>query len=331
MRALVYTGPYKVEFREEPDPVPGNDEVLVRVGAVGICGSDMHGYHGFDDRRPPPLVLGHEAAGVIVAGRGKGKRITVNPLVTCGTCDYCHGGRQHLCRQRQILSLPPRGGAFAELVRVPEANVVDIPDSLDIAKASLAEPLAVGYHAVRLGATRIARPLSAVRCVVLGGGAIGLASALCLKLQGAEDIWVGEPHAGRRATVERAGPFKVYAPGSKAEPEDSSADLVLDAVGAEATRVAASKLVRAGGVIVHIGLLPGLAGLDVRKVTLQEVTFMGTYCYTMVEFRETVAAMIAGRLGALDWYEERPLKDGAAAFDDIDNQRTNAAKIILRP
>lgn len=331
MRSLVYTGPNSLEFREEPDPTPGNDEVLVRVEAVGICGSDMHAYHGYDERRPPPLVLGHEAAGRIVAGRGTGKRVTVNPLVTCGTCDYCLGGRMHLCRQRQLISLPPRQGAFAELVRVPEANVVEVPDDFEITKAALAEPMAVAYHAAALGIGRLSRPVSSARCVVLGGGAIGLATALCLKLQGAHDIAVGETNPARRETVARSGPFRVYAPGGPDEPAEWTVDLVLDAVGADATRAAACKLVRPGGVIVHIGLLPGTGGVDVRKLTLQEVTFVGTYCYTMVDFRETVAAMVAGRLGLLDWFEERPLSDGARAFADIDAHRTGAAKIMLRP
>jgi L-iditol 2-dehydrogenase len=331
MRALVYTGPNSLEIREEADPTPGNDEVLVRVEAVGICGSDMHAYHGYDDRRPPPLVLGHEAAGRIMVGRGTGKRVTVNPLVTCGTCDFCLGGRVHLCRQRQLISMPPRQGAFAELVRVPEANVVEVPDDFPITKAALAEPMAVAYHAAALGIARLARPVSSVRCVVLGGGAIGLATALCLKLQGAQDISIAETNPARRETVLRSGPFAAYAPGGEGEPKEQSVDLVLDAVGAEATRSAAFRLVRPGGVIVHIGLLPGAGGVDVRKLTLQEITFVGTYCYTMVDFRETVAAMVAGRLGALDWFEERPLTDGAGAFADIDAGRAAAAKIMLRP
>ena len=115
------------------------------------------------------------------------------------------------------------------------------------------------------------------------------------------------------------------------KPEAGSADIVIDAVGAEPTRAAACRLVKPGGVIVHIGLLPGSGGIDIRKITLQEVTLIGTYCYTMVDFRETVAAMAAGRLGALDWLEERPLSEGAAAMSDIDAGRAAAAKIVLRP
>lgn len=331
MRALVYTGPNQLAYREEPDPEPRNDEVVVAVDAVGICGSDMHAYHGYDDRRPAPLILGHEAAGVATSGRFKGRRVTINPLVTCGACDECLDGTPHLCRSRQILSMMPRPGAFAELVRVPEQNLVEIPHDLSTTKAALAEPMAVAYHAVQLGLRQLRRPASRATCVVLGGGAIGLASALVLAMAGSGRILVAEPSAGRRATVARSGPFEAYAPGEAGEPAGGSADLVLDAVGAETTRVAACSLARPGGTIVHIGLLPGNGGMDVRRLTLQEITFVGSYCYTMVDFRETVAALASGRLGALDWYEERPLRDGAAAFRDLDAGTTAAAKIIMRP
>ena len=105
MKALVYTGPNALDFREEADPVPADGEVLVRVEAVGICGSDMHAYHGHDSRRPAPLILGHEAAGRIASGPNAGRRVAVNPLVTCGACEFCAGGRAHLCRSRQIISM----------------------------------------------------------------------------------------------------------------------------------------------------------------------------------------------------------------------------------
>ena len=331
MKALVYTGPNTLAWRDEPDPVPGNDEVVVKVAAVGICGSDMHAYHGHDERRPAPLILGHEAAGTALSGKHAGRRVTVNPLVTCGGCDFCLGWRSHLCRSRQILSMMPRPGAFAELVRVPEQNLVEVPDGFDIVKAALAEPVAVSYHAVQLGLSAMARPASGAHCAVLGGGAIGLAAALVLAMEGVGDIHVGETNPARRATITRDARLHAYGPGDANEPKAATVDLVIDAVGADATRAAACRLVRAGGAIVHIGLLPGSGGLDVRKLTLQEVTFIGSYCYTMVDFRATVAALASGRLGGLDWFEERPLQAGARAFADLDGGRTGAAKIILRP
>ncbi len=332
MKALVYTDKNTVVFRDEPDPVPGNDEVLVKIDACGVCGSDMHAYHGHDGaRRPPPLILGHEASGIVMTGGMTGRRVALNPLVTCGTCRDCLDGRTHLCASRMVLSMPARPGAFAEIVRVPEANLVELPADFDIVKASLAEPVAVAYHAVNRGVRLLNRPVSGARCVVLGGGAIGLASALVLAMGGAGEIFLAEPNAKRRETAMQAGPFKVYAPGSTDAPAQSSADLVIDAVGAGATRADACRLARPGGTIVHVGLLPGSDGVDVRKLTLQEIGFVGTYCYTMLDFRETVAALASGRLGTLAWTEERPLRDGAAAFRDIDRGTTAAAKVILRP
>jgi threonine dehydrogenase-like Zn-dependent dehydrogenase len=217
------------------------------------------------------------------------------------------------------------------MVRVPDRNAVPMPDGLAFTKAALTEPLAVCLHAVNHGARHLAGPVSAARCVVLGAGAIGLGCALVLAMQGAREISIGETNEARRKTAERAGDFRCYAPGSASEPAESSIDLVIDAVGAVPTRAAASRLVRPGGVIVHIGLLPGSDGLDVRKVTLQEIVFTGTYCYTPLEFRDTLHAIADGRLGALDWLEERPLADGPQAFRDIDAGAVAAAKIVLRP
>ena len=331
MKALIYTGPNALEFCDETEPAARNDEVIVQVDAVGICGSDMHAYHGHDSRRPPPLVLGHEAAGSIISGPNAGARVAVNPLVTCGNCDWCLAGRPHLCSSRELLSMPPRAGAFAELVRVPERNLVTIPDDLETKKAALTEPLAVAYHAVNLGAQLLHRPISAGRCLVLGGGAIGLGCALVLAMQGAQEIQIGELNAARRRTASRAGAFHCYVPNERGEPAESSMDLIIDAVGAVATRSAASRLVKPGGVIVHVGLLPGSEGLDVRKITLQEIIVAGTYCYTPLEFCETLAAIARGQLGSLDWVEERPLSEGPRAFRDLDAGATAAAKIVLRP
>jgi threonine dehydrogenase-like Zn-dependent dehydrogenase len=331
MKALVYTAPLSLVFQDEPDPVPEAGEVIVRVEAVGICGSDMHAYHGHDARRPAPLILGHEAAGRIVGGPRAGERVTINPLVVDPACPYAVAGRPHLSPSRQIISMPPRPGAFAQLVRIPERNVVAIPDSLPIEQAALAEPIAVAWHAVRLGAERLHQPFAASRIAILGGGAIGLAAALVSRLFGAADIMIGEPNALRRHAIAATEGFAVYDPGSAGEPAPDSVDLVIDAVGARASRAAASAMVRPGGVIVHAGLLPGQDGLDIRKITLQEITLTGTYCYTPIDFGQTVAALAQGRLGRLSWKEERSLAEGAAAFRAIDEGTTPAAKIVLRP
>jgi threonine dehydrogenase-like Zn-dependent dehydrogenase len=330
MKALVYTGPNSLDFRDTPEPVPEPGEVLVKVEAVGICGSDMHAYHGHDSRRPPPLILGHEAAGRIVGGQRDGERVTINPLVVAPDCPYALEGRWHLSPTRQIISMPPRPGAFAEYVRIPERNVVAIPDAMPIEHAALAEPVAVSWHAVRLGMERLHQPLAACRVVVLGGGAIGLAAAIVARHFGASGIRIAEQNALRRKAIAAQDSFDAYDPASGA-PADNSVDLVIDAVGAAATRAAACAMVRPGGVIVHAGLLPGQDGLDIRKITLQEVTLTGTYCYTPTDFRQTVEALAGGGLGTLAWFECRSLADGAAAFHDIDAGATASAKIVLRP
>jgi L-gulonate 5-dehydrogenase len=328
MKALVYTGPETMTLRDVPAPRAANDEVIISVEAVGICGSDMHAYLGHDERRPAPLILGHEAAGTIASGSGLGRRVTVNPLVTCMTCAACRSGRTNLCAARQIISMPPRQGAFAEQIVIPERNLIAVPDDVALDKAALCEPLACAWHAVKLGAAASAVPLPEACALVIGGGPIGVGTALSLAAFGAPDIAIVEPNTVRRPALARAGNFKVVA---SAEDAAGAFDLVVDAYGSEATRAVASRSVRPGGVIVHIGLAGGAGGLDVRRMTLQEVTFIGTYCYTMADFSETFAAMIAGRLGPLDWFETRPLTDGAQAFADIRAGRNAVPKIVLRP
>ncbi len=331
MKALVYTGPKAMVLREVDDPQPGEDELLIKVDAVGICGSDMHAWHGHDARRPAPLILGHEAAGVVQTGAMAGKRVTVNPLVTCMKCEYCKNGRSNLCRARQIISIPPREGAFAQYVALPGRNLIEVPKATDLHKAALTEPIACSWHAVRVAGVALRDTLTDSTVVVLGGGAIGLAAALVLNAFGCKDISIAETNPLRRKVLAGAGPFNVYDPTTGQGPECGSVHLVIDAFGGAQTRAAASALARPGGVIVHIGLAGGDTGLDVRRMTLQEITFIGSYTYTMDDFRNTADAIFDGRLGALDWYEERPLKDGVGAFDDIDSGRVAAPKIILKP
>ena len=330
MKALVYTGVGQLEYRDVPNPEPGPGRSLVKIEAVGICGSDMHGYHGADPRRIPPLILGHEACGIAETGFYAGQRVTVNPMTTCGRCRYCIEGRDNICPERKLLSIPPNEGAFADYLVIPDSNLVPVPDGVPSAHAALAEPLACGWHAIRLGAERLSQPLSTARVVVIGGGAIGVGAALCALDQGAKDIWIAEPSTLRRETAAKAGPFTAYDP-REAGPAESSADIVVDAYGSEASRADASKLAAPGGVIAHIGLAGGEAGLDTRKMTLQEITFIGTYTYTMADFVATAQAIFAGRMGDFSWIEERPLADGADAFADLDAGKVAAAKLVLIP
>ena len=329
MKALVYTGVKTLTYQDMPDPVPADGEHVIRVDSVGICGSDMHAFLGHDERRPAPLILGHEAAGFIIGGPRNGECVTINPLVTCGTCDACASGRDNLCATRQIISMMPRQGAFAQYVSMPAQNLVTVPSGVDLDKAALAEPIACGWHTVRLGLERINRAPQDLRALVLGGGAIGLGAALSLRAQGVDDITIVEPNAVRAAFL-RDHCAQTVLTGDET-PSDNDYDLVIDGVGYAATRETASACVRAGGVIGHIGLGQAAGGLDIRRITLQEITFFGTYTYTADDFRQTAQAIFDGRLGPLDWTQTRDLADGQQAFDDIRAGTVASPKIILKP
>ena len=330
MKALVYTAPNEVTYREEPEPICGAGEVLIRVDAVGICGSDMHAYHGHDPRRVPPLILGHELVGQILEGPGTGRRVTVNPLITCGACEYCLQGRDNLCANRTMIGMT-RAGAFAERVTTVARSVIDIPQEMNARAAALTEPAATALHAINLAARALVRPLPECSVLVLGGGAIGMLSALLLRSYGVRRLTVSETNPLRRAAIASATHAAVHDPAGAAPPAENSADLVVDAVGAAATRKTALAAVKPGGVVLHIGLQDWTSEIDMRKLTLAEITLIGTYTYATSDLRAAALALHEGAFGALDWVDERPLAEGAAAFRDLHEGRSAAAKILLRP
>ncbi|MEM1366391.1 MAG: alcohol dehydrogenase catalytic domain-containing protein [Pseudomonadota bacterium] len=327
MKALVYTAPETLEMRDVPDPKLGDGDALIRIEAVGICGSDMHGFLGHDARRPAPLILGHEAAGTVLEGPTAwvGKRVTVNPLVTNPQSEASKAGKENICPDRQIISMPPREGAFAQMLAMPVGNLTVVPDHVSAAQASLVEPIACGWHALRQAALQLGR-LAEVNVLVIGGGAIGLGAALSACAQGYGDVTVVETNGLRHDAIRDQG-FNVVSEVS----DDEHFQCVVDAVGFEVTRSLASAVAAPGGVIVHIGLGGGGAGLDTRRMTLQEIAFLGTYTYTKRDFRETANALFNGALGTLNWTESRGLADGAEAFDDMRFNRLSVPKIILIP
>lgn len=329
MKALVYNGPENLSFSEVSEPKAQPGEVIVNIEAVGICGSDMHAYLGHDERRPPPLILGHEACGVIAEGPREGDRVVINPLVTCGACMDCVSGRTNLCSKREIISMPPRQGAFAEKLRIPERNLFSIPSSLNFDLAALAEPLATSWHAVFLSSKSMDRPVSEASALVLGSGAVGLGAALILKSFGCKNIAIAETNPRRRETALKAGFENIINPTEPSDFRPGFINLVIDAVGNKKTREFAISSVRPGGTITHIGLADGVDGFDARRLTLQEISFIGSYTYTPIDFQLTLDAMATGSLGPLSWSETRELKSGAKAFQDLLAGKTAAAKIIL--
>ena len=329
MKALVYKKKKTLIYQEVEDPKVNSGDVLVKIDSVGICGSDMHAFLGHDERRPAPLILGHEAAGIITEGKHIGRRVTVNPLVACQNCIYCTSGRNNICSDRQLISMPPREGAFAEYLAIPYQNVVLVPDGVDINHAALTEPLACGWHAVKLGLKSLNKTVSNIKCLIIGGGAIGVGVNLSLQAMDIKNISLVEKNPLRCKHLKRT--FSDSMEISETIDQERMFDLVIDAVGYSDTRLLASNFCLPGGVIVHIGLGDGIGGLNIRRMTLQEITFIGTYTYTSKDFWETATAIFDGKMGSFNWIEERSLEEGKVAFEDILNGRVSASKIILKP
>ena len=333
MKALVYTQPNETQLQDRPMPVAAPGEVVLRIEAVGICGSDMHAWHGHDPRRKPGLVLGHEFVGAIAEsaapGFDTGMRFTGNPLITCGTCEYCVQGRNNLCANRTMVGMT-RPGAFAEFMSIPAASLIAMPQDLPARDAALTEPAATAWHAINLTMRALARPMHECRVLVIGGGAIGMLSALLLRHLGALDVTLAELNVLRREAVARHAGCTVVDPRATPLPE-AAFDVVIDAVGAKATRTQSFTAIKPGGVVMHVGLQDWASEIDMRKLTLSEITLLGTYTYTTADLRATVAALAKGAFGDLSWVEERALADGPQAFLDLDQGRCASAKVILRP
>lgn len=333
MKALVYTQPNEVRIQEAESPVLAPDEVILKIDAVGICGSDMHAYHGHDPRRKPGLVLGHEFAGTVVESASplfaRGARVTGNPLITCGHCEYCRQGRNNLCANRTMVGMT-RPGAFAEYMSIPASSLIAIPDDMTSDMAALTEPAATAVHAIDLSVRALRAPVSDARVLVLGGGAIGMFTALLLKHRGVRAMEVAEIHDQRRASIAREVGCGLINPRGETIPADAY-DLVVDCVGSAVTRASAFACIRPGGVIMHVGLQDWASEIDMRKLTLAEITLLGTYTYTTQDLHTTVDYLHHGVFGSCGWVDRRPLDQGPAAFQDLHLGRSASAKILLKP
>ncbi len=333
MKALVYTQPLEVQLQERPEPELVDGEVVLRIDAVGICGSDMHAFHGHDPRRKPGLVLGHEFCGTVVksaaAAYPEGVRVTGNPLITCGSCDHCVQGRNNLCSRRTMVGMT-RPGAFAQYMSIPAASLIDIPQDMSAVHAALTEPAATALHAINMSLKAMARPLPENRTLIIGGGAIGMLAALLLKSYGCSGTVLAEVNPMRRLSAEQHAGVSTYDP-RDTQAQESGFDYVIDAVGSKLTRVSALHAVKAGGVVMHIGLQDWASEIDMRKLTLAEITLMGTYTYTTADLRATVSLLERGAFGDLSWVHTMPLGDGAKAFAALDSGQVASSKVVLVP
>ena len=280
MRAMLLSAPLTLEIVERPDPViERDDDVLVRVRAASVCGSDTHGYDGKNGRRVAPLVMGHEASGDVVAvGVGvtavaPGDRVFVMPMHWCGSCDACGNGRFDLCPNRKVYGgdLP---GAFAELFLVSERTAIPIPDEVSFQQAALIEPLAV----VLKGLSR-AKFDAGDTAAVIGGGPIGLIATAVLSLHRPRQLIVLEPLAARREIARKMGATLVLDPtadGAMDEMMEATGglgvDVTVEAVGSTASVASAVDATRAGGQLVWLGNAGRVVEIDEFKVVWNQLT-----------------------------------------------------------
>lgn len=333
MKALVYTQPNEMQILDRPYPSLEANEVVLKIESVGICGSDMHAFHGHDPRRKPGLVLGHEFAGTVEETSSslfaKGQRVTGNPLITCGHCEYCLQGRNNLCANRTMVGMT-RPGAFAQYMSIPASSLIAIPSGLSVDAAALTEPAATAVHAINLSMRALQRPIQECRVLVLGGGAIGMLSALLLKHYGVDDLTVAEVNPLRRHALEKHAGCNTINPIDQ-QPSENGYEFVMDCVGAVVTRNTALAAVKPGGVVMHVGLQDWASEIDMRKLTLAEITLLGTYTYSTVDLQATVNLLARNAFGDLSWVESRSLDDGPQAFMDLHAGKTAAAKVLLKP
>lgn len=333
MKALIYTAPNCMEYSDFPDPVLQDNEVIIKTEAVGICGSDMHAFHGHDPRRKPGLVMGHELAGTILETASDlykvGDRVTINPLIVCGYCDNCLQGRDNICLNRTMVGMT-RPGAYAEYMSIPAKSLIPLTDTISFEHAALTEPAATVMHALNLSMKSLHRPLPENKSLVIGGGAIGFLMALLMRSYGCRDITIAETNELRRANIAKYLDCKFMNPLTE-EIEDSAYSFAVDAVGCVPTRNMAIKSLKQGATLMHIGLQDWESTIDMRKITLAELTVLGTYCYTHADMHAAMHALSDGVFGSLKWLEVRDLKDGNQIFNDLSDGKLAAPKVILSP
>jgi threonine dehydrogenase-like Zn-dependent dehydrogenase len=326
VKVLTWRGPSWMTVDEVPEPRPKAGEALVHSEATGICGSEVEGYLGMMSNRVPPLVMGHEFAGTVtevgdsVDGSWLGKRVAVNPIVGCGHCAYCASGGRNLCPERYLVGVAVPGG-FATTVSVPERCLFEMPAGMDARLGALAEPLANGVHAIRQGT-----PDGAKTAAVIGAGAIGLGCMQAALLHGIASITVIERHPIRREHATRLG---AHASHANAEGLRLRVDVVVDAVGSEATRLLALDLLKPGGTAVFIGMHSDETPLPWRRVIRGNHTIRGVFAYSDSDFQQSLDWLAQGKVGIGDLKAVLPLDDGPAAFALLAKGPTVDIKVFL--
>lgn len=342
MKAMVLEEYNRLVLREMPPPVPASGELLIRVAACGICGSDVHGYDGSSGRRIPPLVMGHEAAGV-VAGVGPsvtrfipGDRVTFDSTVFCGACPFCLRGEINLCDRREVLGVScgeyRRAGAFAEFLTVPERIAHRLPASISFAEAAMLEPTAVALHAVAVSHLR-----GGETALVLGAGMIGLLTLQAARAAGCSRVFIADIDATRLDLALQLGATDVlHLSGSDLTREihaqtGAGVDVAYEAVGRQETVETAIAAVRKGGTVTLIGNIAPQVTIPLQAVVSRQLRLQGTAA-SSGEYPQAIDLIARGIIQVKPLITSvAPLEDGPRWFDRLHAHEPNLMKIVLAP
>jgi len=343
MNALLLSKYNHLEIANLPVPVPEPVDVLVQVAACGICGSDVHGYDGTSGRRIPPLVMGHEAAGIVaaigseVSGFAVGDRVTFDSTVYCGVCTFCRKGEVNLCDDRQVVGVScgdySRAGAFAEYVAVPARIVYKLPESLAFAEAAMLEAVSVALHAVA-----VSKLEGKETALIIGAGMIGLLTLQAANAAGCSRVFVADIDTTRLKSASELGADKTLLASGEALTQEilqltagRGVDVVFEAVGRNETVTTAIDCVRKGGTVTLIGNISAQVDLPLQKVVSRQIRLQGS-CASCGEYPEAMKLMSAGRIRVGPLITAvAPLSDGPAWFDRLHSGEPNLMKVVLDP
>lgn len=338
MKAAIWYGGKDVRIEEVPEPDLRPDDVLVRVKAVGICGSDLHAYEGISKRRVPPLVMGHEIAGEIAEiGRDvkefqRKDRVIVQPVLRCGECEQCRSGNENICRNMRLLGLHVPGG-FAEYIAVPARNCYEMPDSLVFEKACLTEPLSVAVHVVNNAPIRVNDTV-----LIVGAGIVGSMITQVARLRTPGRIIVTDILDSRLNLARKLGADVTINAREKDVPEEilkmtegKGADASIEVVGIQTTIQQAVASVKKGATIVAVGLLEKNLEIDMMKLVSSELRLQGSYTYSDYDFRSGIRLMAEDRVN-LQPYLTRifTLEDALKGFEEMATNKEIVLKAILK-
>ena len=341
MKALVFHGPQDLRYESVPRPVPGRNEVLVRVKSVSICGSDLSGYRGGNPMRVPPLIMGHEFSGEIAeCGEGADKfkpkdRVGVITNLYCGTCSNCRQGLQNVCENRFIIGTTMKAGSYngamAEYVLAPAEKIVPLPDHVSFNEAALAEPLSIA-----LRATKHAGNMKGKSVGVFGAGPIGQLAIACMKHAGAERIVAVDLVDKRLEMAESMGASHTINAGndviSEIEKltEGIGLDCVFDAAGVEATINTGIEVVRNGGTVLLVGMASPKINIELKHAIAKEIKFLTSYMYTS-EMKEGLDLIAEGKIDVKKIITaEYPLSEGPRIFSELFSGNSRDIKVILK-